>query len=220
MKNHKAEIDGEAASHITVAALSQGLKSKNEDKPSHITNCKFCSSTHVRGRCPAYRKHCNNFGQFNHFAKACRKEAKSDKKTVQKLDVRSSDPSDDDFEVHGVQFKVFGLDSKKGWFIDTIVNDHKVICQVDTGAQVSVMDVSTLKSIGITNIKTTRARLTAYGGSELNVVGKVILDVVQEAKKPEPVLFYIIQGKEKSVTLLSMSAIQSKADQHGKCSSE
>ena len=38
MRNQKAEIDGEATSHITVAALSQGLKSKDEDKPSHITN--------------------------------------------------------------------------------------------------------------------------------------------------------------------------------------
>ena len=115
---------------------------------------------------------------------------------MQKLYVRFLDHSNDDFEVYGVQFKAFGLNHKQGWFSDTIVNDHKKItCQVDTGAQVSVMDVNTLEYIGITNIKTTRARPTAYGGSELNVVGKVILDVVQEAKKLEPVLFCVITNQ-------------------------
>ena len=125
MKNQKAAIHGEAASHVTVAVLFQGLKINDKNKPSYITNCKFCSSPHVRDLCPTYGKRWNNCGPFNHFAKACCKEAKSGKKTLQKLYVRFSDHSDDDFEVYGVQFKAFGLNHKQGWFSDTIVNDHK-----------------------------------------------------------------------------------------------
>ena len=37
-----------------------------------INNCKFCSYSHVRGKCPAYGKHCNNCNKLNHFSKCCR----------------------------------------------------------------------------------------------------------------------------------------------------
>ena len=80
--------------------------------------------------------------------------------------VAGQEDSDDEFNVHGIHYDVFELDLlKKGWFTEAKLNGRSVICQVDTGAQVSVIDVSTLKRIGVKRIKTTQVKLTAYGGS-------------------------------------------------------
>jgi hypothetical protein len=211
LRNQKAEIDGELAnSQATVAAVHRGPVKNKSDKRDNVVDCTYCGSTHVRGRCPAYGKRCNNCKQFNHFSRVCKTGAKA-AKNVKSVEVEAHEGSDDEFGIHGIQFSVFGLNSNKnGWFMKADLNGHSVTCQIDTGAQVSVMDINTLKGIGVDRIKTTRAELTAYGGSRLKVVGKVELNVLLESRlQPEPVLFYIIKGQEQSVTLLGMPAIQS-----------
>ncbi|XP_036347627.1 uncharacterized protein LOC118757007 [Rhagoletis pomonella] len=38
-------------------------------------NCKFCGRTHLRGKCPAFGKFCNNCRGTNHFASVCKKKS-------------------------------------------------------------------------------------------------------------------------------------------------
>ena len=50
--------------------FSNNEKSQKES-PELIRKCKFCSSSHKRGSCPAYGKLCNNCKKKNHIAKCC-----------------------------------------------------------------------------------------------------------------------------------------------------
>ena len=218
LKNQKAEIDGEAVSHSTVAAVAQGVsnvdtKRGKYDTAAKVKNCRFCGFSHVSGRCPAYGKRCNKCRQFNHFARVCKS------KQVKAVEVEK-ESSEDEFEVHGLtatvdiegnsnEFRVFGLDTRcNGLYLDAILNESKVKCQIDTGAQVNVIGLHTLKAVGINKIRTTKAKLTAYGGGKLEVIGKVDIPLATETQvEPEPVLFYVIRGQEHSATLLGMPAI-------------
>jgi len=48
-----------------------------------IKNCKFCTFSHLKGKCPAYGKKCRSCGSLNHFEKACN-EAKH--KSIKNID--------------------------------------------------------------------------------------------------------------------------------------
>ena len=52
-----------------------------------ITNCKFCASSHDRGKCPAWGETCHNCNGRNHFKRACRKPATTSEKKVQGVEV-------------------------------------------------------------------------------------------------------------------------------------
>lgn len=49
----------------------QDDKSKPSRTPTHVTNCRWCGSRHVKGRCPAFGKHRLKCGKSNHFEKVC-----------------------------------------------------------------------------------------------------------------------------------------------------
>lgn len=209
LRNQKAEIDGEiggSQANVAAVARSQPAESKSS-KSGQVVECRYCGRSHVSGRCPAYGKRCRKCNQFNHFEKVCRSRAK----TVKTVQVESEQTSDNEFSVQSIAFNVFGLDSQNnGWFVEANVNHCPMTCQIDTGAEVSVMDVGSLKKVGIKRLKTTRARLNAYGGTNLKVVGKVNLEVHLASNEcAENVLFYIVDGGPRATTLLGMPAIQS-----------
>ena len=45
------------------------------DRAERIENCKFCSFTHLKGRCPAYNKRCNKCQKKGHFKSRCMSKA-------------------------------------------------------------------------------------------------------------------------------------------------
>ena len=55
-----------------------GDTSKQEDrKPNWVNNCTYCSTTHNKSNCPAYKKNCEKCGKHGHFAKMCRSKNKN-----------------------------------------------------------------------------------------------------------------------------------------------
>lgn len=57
----------------------EGKPSRNSHQGTAIINdCKWCGSSHPKGKCPAYGKTCSNCGKTNHFVKACRKKENFD----------------------------------------------------------------------------------------------------------------------------------------------
>ena len=51
--------------------LYHGRKVKSGNESNIINDCKYCSFTHQKGRCPAYNKTCNKCGNKRHFASRC-----------------------------------------------------------------------------------------------------------------------------------------------------
>ena len=215
IRNQRAEIDGDQSGAGAVAAVSRRSSYDSRPKTNRtlgdkqksksIVDCRFCGLSHVTGRCPAYGKRCNNCEQFNHFSRVCKHKGNRSLKVVG-CNGNDSD-SDDDFFVHVVD----GVNAKgNGWYLDCLVNQHSINCQVDTGAQVSVIGLEQLVKLGIREVRSTRVTLSAYGGShKLNTIGKVLLNVsVQGSNTNADVTFYVIEGKDESVTLLGMPAIK------------
>ena len=64
---------------------------KQKETRKQVTNCKYCGSNHLYGKCPAYGKTCKKCNGKNHFGKVCKKSEKP--KLVKTTGATSSDMS-------------------------------------------------------------------------------------------------------------------------------
>lgn len=209
LKNQKAELDGE----VVVAAVKHRLAHSAEARGQtsrNLVDCRFCGLTHASGRCPAYGKRCNQCRQFNHFARMCRSGKAPKGKAALRIVSREGQNNDRD---SGDEYYVHGINADgNAWFITGLVNSKPIKCQIDTGAQVSVIGLQVLRYIGINKIETTRTVLSGYGGHRLNVVGKVTLPIkIPQSAKTAQTTFYVVEGKQEADTLIGMPAIRALA---------
>ncbi|XP_067940192.1 uncharacterized protein [Watersipora subatra] len=244
LENQKAEIDGDKAvltthvrfhkrtshhshaktqSHPTTSGRNSTTINRHSNNPQYIHGCKYCGSSHDRGRCPAYGKECMNCKRRGHFAKVCKSKqqgsiASSHKKRVNELSVASKESLCDGdvsetFYVHAVDSPtnharpVSTNQSDNKWLINVKVHGKPIDVQVDTGAQVSVMPKQMFLELGLTRVVRTGATLVGFSGRAIPVVGKAELSV----EIPENVLstettFYITETRD--TTLLGLPAVR------------
>ena len=236
LQNQQAEMDGEASvMAIRRSSYNHGNTNNNSSSndcirkpPPHsgslaganshglpqgsntfITNCKFCSFDHARGRCKAYGKRCNSCGRFNHFSrsKACRlgpsnNESYSGKPTtdtngkkvlVNEVSVDHSAVNDceDVFHVNQIDDFSTGNVNPTQWFVNVNVQGSPLKLLVDTGSEVSVLPKNTFCALGLTKVTGSNATLAGYSGQNIPVIGKVSLPVELKGAPIVDTTFYV-----------------------------
>lgn len=130
--------------------------------------CNRCGGVHRKNNCPAYGRKCMRCSKMNHFAKMC---------MVFYVDTSSE--------------QVLNINSISSWDIDLIIKGHVLNFKLDTGADVNVLPLKYLLKIGLkeTDLLTTNSKLSAYSGTNIDVLGKIYLRVTYKNKN------YILQFK-------------------------
>ena len=203
MNYHKPQISsyGSGSNRDRVSSSSRGSPTKNE-------NCKFCGYKHKRGslNCPAYEKTCDHCGGLNHFKSVCFAFQRQRKQQYRAEEVHADmyqnsnddtdrhadyhDDDDDDLDALYIGHLTVSYDNNidlfeienincKDWIETIKLNNHKLDCKIDTGAQANVMSMSTLNSIDKScKLNATNVRLNGYGGHKIPTLGTVNLNCI------------------------------------------
>lgn len=150
---------GRRGAAVTTARQVQ----RPSDRPRTTTHCGRCGTMHGRNACPAYGKRCLRCSKINHFARVCGVyfvEA-SDEKVIFSLNKDLSD-----------------------WTIDLKINEHIINFKLDTGADVNVLPMRFLSSLGISvdKLLQSNTKLSGYSGDLITVIGKTHLKVYYKNK--------------------------------------
>lgn len=207
--SQRAEAEGKG-SRRTVSRSSHSSAAKY----NYVSDCKFCGLNHRKGQCPAYNKRCVLCDRFNHFAKVCKARVGNRVgNRAHAITVLENDDSSDDeqFSVNCITpvNKSSSVDSE--WLVDVIVKGLPHQAKVDTGAQVNVMSVENLKSLGVDTVTRSKAALSGYSGYNIPVLGKVKLPIAlggSDSNGTTEIVaqFYIIN--QPAPTLLSLPTIR------------
>ena len=177
--------------------MSQSFSEKRNmsSTPEHINNCKFCSYSHPRGSCPAYTRTCNTCNTKGHFSR-CGPKSKQVRVVEEQFSANEASSDEEECDTFtDFNFFVGALDdndkSSNEWNIELEINNTNVSFKIDTGAQVNVLSVQTIKSLQKpAKIHPTDIKLTAYNGSAIDVLGKCITRVTKKGRS-YPVQFIV-----------------------------
>ena len=212
----KAQLDGAQQTSVTVDSVDQQEsrgspavdavsrrryaadskpKPKRDSIEEWVRDCKHCGDLHAKRRCKAYyNKRFSLCNKFNHFAKVCSNNKRAE--TVQVRDRRSDDSdSDGYFYVSSVEHKSVSISKGKTKWIETLlINSKPIECKVDTGAEVNVIPIQSLRGLGIERAEKTSASLMGYSGDAIPTVGKLALDVGIPGQQAVQNRFYVRGG--------------------------
>ena len=186
-----------AASH---AAQGRGLaprgrgrgQSSYSQSRDTVQNCKFCAGTHPKRRCPAYGKVCHLCKQKNHFARAC-------KKTKGVAEVQMGEEEEEEAFLFSVRSQRC---YEEPWKTQVTIGKRKVYFKIDTGADVSIMTVTTYHALKPKpQLEKTKIVLKSPGGV-VECLGKVELNFTVRGNV-YPVTVYVASATE---NLLSREA--------------
>lgn len=162
------------------------------------TICTRCGQTH-KNRCPAEGAKCHNCGKSGHFAKMCFVK----KRFVKNINVKKDGEDEDDDEEEEDLF--IGAISKATkttateWNIELKVDNNRIKCQVDTGAQANIISKEIAKKLNFLNLlKNTVVNIFTFSGEKLAVLGTIKLSVVYE-NETHILKFFVVDMKCKNI---------------------
>ena len=175
------------------------VKSENQEQSKQKVVDKKCYSCggswpHLDGRrsCPAFGVDCRKCGVKNNFARVC----KSKKKVRHIVESNDSDTDDDSYKVSSVK-----SNKKYRSHVTVRVDNHPVRFQVDSGADVNIMDEKTFSHIkSRVKLSKCKARLYPYGSrSPLRLKFTATLS---NSEKYDVADIYVVQGTHNVGSLL------------------
>lgn len=183
--------------------------------PASQFNCFRCGYTHEPKACPAFGKTCQTCKKQNHFAKMCK--SKTADKRVFEINENSSNPDIDLDEEHypanetktkffiGTVNSVNEIKKDNDW--STVLNcrGQNLTVKLDTGAQSNVMSQAIAKKLNVL-IKPTKAKLTAYSGDSIDVIGETIIPCFHKEQKYD--LQFIIAASSQAQTILGLKSCE------------
>ena len=147
-------------------------KPSSEEK--NLRECWNCGRTHElykREQCPAFGKVCNKCHKRNHFAAKCR--SKQTTKTVKSVG--------DNEEIFQTQVSPETSTDNSQLVTLKLESGNYLRFQADTGAQCNVVPLDlykkATKDYQLAIVVPTTPKITAYGGTEIPVVGKALIRV-------------------------------------------
>jgi hypothetical protein len=166
--------------------------------------CRNCSYTHAPRKCPAFGKQCRKCGNYNHFAKCCRSQNKTDTVTVARQE-HSFEEENTDIMFSYALTSNHTSRKKREWFIGVLIDGKRVKVKVDTGAFCNVMSEKTFRVIGNLKLQKTKEGLASYSGHKMTVVGSTHT-VMEFGNKYYPQTFIVVA--EDRPTLLGLPGSQ------------
>ena len=153
----------------------------NQNKRDFIKKCKFCDSSHPRGKCPAYGKVCHVCNKRSHFKVCCPRVAKKVHEIEKDESEEHSDQSDYEFFIETVSIQDSAYinqikNENSDWSITLPSNGIPVSYKIDTGAQCNVILLTILKKFDPEpDLCPVNIKLSAYNNSTISILGKCSL---------------------------------------------
>ncbi|XP_013395965.1 uncharacterized protein LOC106163040 [Lingula anatina] len=154
--------------------------SHGRSQASETAKCRNCSSSHAKGKCPAYGKSCHKCGKLNHFQVACRSQSQKSKsprthKVIREVNTDSCSDTEADLLVIDSVHSPHA--AKKDLHVKFLVHDVSTEVKVDTGAKCNVMSLATFDMLrGRESINTAdKMKLIGFTGDAITPVGSAIL---------------------------------------------
>ena len=157
---------------------------------SYAQDCKYCGKKHKPSKelCPAWGKVCSNCGIKNHFAAKCKQKAKHKQRPgrhVHAVDDLSEFSSEEEYvltvDTHEEIKTLREENFPKRIFAHMLVNDEKILFQLDCGSTVNVLPENAYKRVThdtqMQNIEKGGQTLVMFNGSESAPIGKIRLTV-------------------------------------------
>ncbi|UYV67096.1 K02A2.6-like, partial [Cordylochernes scorpioides] len=157
-----------------------GRKPNVSEEHPNAKVCQNCGSRHPYGKCFAYGKICNSCKKPNHFAKMCRNR-------VHMLEGRAEEEEE-------MCLQYLSLDSITGleWTKIILVENNSVNFKLDTGAQVNILPLDTIKNWqNKPCIYPTGIAVYSYTGEKVPIRGKCKASCTS-GKKSEILEFLVV----------------------------
>ena len=130
--------------------------------------CKRCERFHAPRKCPAFGKICQKCKNRNHFASQCLSKNVRFVENNQAAQLVVEDEQLEELFIGQVQKNDHGQE----WKASLQENNNIIEFKSDTGAQANVIPSDVFNSLqGTLQLKTTKAKLTGFSGSEIPVLG-------------------------------------------------
>ena len=159
-------------------------KIDQQNGSSNSRRCRWCGRSRLcrRSECPARDRYCNKCHIKGHFEEVCRQDSTrriNKQRPVHKLEDDDEDEEDEVTSVYSFNtlYNLKAMESehiRPLWISTTATSQvHKVNVEVDTGADCNVMPVYLFSKIfGSKQPEPSDARIQAYGGMPVTIVGK------------------------------------------------
>lgn len=204
-KEHSKILSNEAGSEVDSVKRSQPnttqYKKSQESSlntSNKINNCKYCSSSHDRGKCPAYGQTCHNCNGRNHYARCCKRPQKQVRGVEYESaqDQYSLNPRTDHTE-HGLFIGEVRGNNRKNIQSTLLVNDIPVEFKLDTGAECNILPENLVCKLN-GEIKPTSVLLTSFGGHSLDTIGMCYINTKSsKAQSSTLIEYYIVANNVK-----------------------
>ena len=168
---------------------------RRKSKPNYQNRCSRCGKgPHNRQKCPAAEAVCHTCQKKGHYSSQCFS------KSVANVSISSEDENDTAY------LNTVTLQSgSKSWNCNVVINGQKIPFKLDTGAEVTVVSESVLKSVDADRLKLPSKRLCGPDRKPLSVLGELSLSLTYKGKScTHPV--YVLKGVHEN--LLGLPAIQ------------
>jgi len=151
------------------------------DYPNGKRRRRFCDLNHPPRKCPAYGQICRKCKGKNHFARVCKQRA------IVNVVHEASNQDNAGVDDNSCEFFMGAIDfsnAENNWNVEVLVNGSSMLCEADSGAQCNVIPLEILKAnVNCFEIFPTKAKLSAYTGHDIPVVGEIDLEVGYNSAK-------------------------------------
>lgn len=177
-------------------ALNKREKEPASGKQQNRSSCRNCGRQHEPRACPAYGKRCNHCNKLNHFANSCRSQQAQTSSAVRDLEYESESS---DYGIDGLHLDALNnSDSEEYAWVE--INDKQIQLKLDSGAEANVLtkkdyDSVIPKRLRQSKLIPTKAKLTAYGGHDIPILGKCFLKCRHKGKC-HVIEFHIVNGSK------------------------
>lgn len=145
-------------------------KGKTHTKDSK--ECTRCGYKHPPKKCPAFGQKCSKCKKMNHYSRVC----KSIQEIVEKVSAFDSEESD--YQVDAV----IGDNTKGTWKVDLDICNKMITFKIDTGADVTVIPLSTYNKLKLPELCHSSSNLSSPGGN-LKTVGEFRAKTTYKGKR-------------------------------------
>ena len=202
---HTLQDNSESSLHQSNQRRQKTDQQKNTSSSRRPTQCRWCGGSRLcrRHECPARDSYCNKCHIKGHFEKVCRQDSTrriNKRQPLHKLDDDEDEEGEDDDVTSVYSFKtMYNLNVMESehirplWISTTATSQvHKVSVEVDTGAACNVMPVYLFSKIfGNKQPESSNARIQAYGGMPVTIVGKCTVFIHNPDGKQTSAVFQV-----------------------------